>query len=90
MLRGSLVTFRRRCGKANCRCAQGEPHESPALTYFEDGRSKTLTLTSADVASVRAALRRYERAKAALDADAAKGLAALRRRKAAARKAARS
>jgi len=21
------VTFRRRCGKANCRCAQGEPHE---------------------------------------------------------------
>jgi len=60
------------------------------LTYFEDGRSKTLTLSAAEVASVRAALRRYERAKAALDADAAKGLAALRKRKAAARKAAQS
>lgn len=24
MLRGSLVTLRRRCGKPSCRCAEGE------------------------------------------------------------------
>ncbi|MGH9223715.1 MAG: DUF6788 family protein, partial [Acidimicrobiales bacterium] len=36
MLRGSLFTFRRRCGKPNCRCAEGDGHESPALSYTED------------------------------------------------------
>ena len=82
MLRGSLFVMRRRCGKPNCRCAAGEPHESPALAYPKAGRTGTMTLTSAEVASVRAALRRYERAKAALDAQAAKGLAALEQRKA--------
>ena len=29
VLRGTLTTFRRRCGKPSCRCATGEPHESP-------------------------------------------------------------
>jgi hypothetical protein len=49
-----------------------------------------MTLSSADVASVKAALGRYERAKEALDAEAAKGLAALKKRKAATRMAGRS
>ncbi len=31
MVRGTLYTFRRRCGKKNCRRHKGEPHESPAL-----------------------------------------------------------
>ena len=60
MLRGTLTTFRRRCGKPACRCATGEPHESPALPYTEAGRTKTLTLSPAEVAEVRAALARYE------------------------------
>ena len=49
VLRGTLTTFRRRCGKAACRCATGEPHESPALTFTEGGRTKTITLTAAEV-----------------------------------------
>ncbi|MGH9071731.1 MAG: DUF6788 family protein [Acidimicrobiales bacterium] len=90
MLRGNLFVMRRRCGKPNCRCAAGEPHESPALAYPRAGHTGTMTLSAADVASVRAALGRYQRAKAALDAEAARGLAALGRRKAAASRAARS
>jgi hypothetical protein len=39
VLRGTLTTFRRRCGKPTCRCASGEPHESPALLYNEGGRT---------------------------------------------------
>jgi hypothetical protein len=39
MLRGTLTTFRRRCGKPNCRCANGDAHESPALTYTESGQT---------------------------------------------------
>ncbi|MGV1010791.1 MAG: DUF6788 family protein [Dermatophilaceae bacterium] len=78
LLKGSLTTFRRRCGKPTCRCATGEPHESPALRYTEDGRTKTLTLTADEVAQVTAALARYEQAKADLDTQAAEGIAQLR------------
>ena len=83
LLRGTLTTFRRRCGKPSCRCASGEPHESPALTFTENGRSKTMTLTSAEVAEVTEALARYERARKELDSAADAGLAALRSRRAA-------
>ncbi len=82
VLRGSLTTFRRRCGKANCHCASGEPHESPALVYSEGGRTKTLTLAAGEVAEVVAGLARYEGATAELDAAANAGIASLRSRRA--------
>ena len=82
VLRGTLTTFRRRCGKPTCRCAGGEPHESPALTYTEGGRTKTLTLSDAEVAEVTAALARYESARTALDTQADAGIAGLRARRA--------
>lgn len=85
VLRGRLTTFRRRCGTPGCRCAEGAPHESPALTYTEAGRTKTVTLSAEEVAEVQAALERYERAKTDLDARAAADLATLRRRRAASR-----
>jgi hypothetical protein len=78
LLRGTLTTFRRRCGKPTCRCASGEPHESPALTYTEGGRTKTLTLTDAEVETVSAALARYQAAREELDRAADAGMAALR------------
>lgn len=81
VLRGTLTTFRRRCGKPSCRCASGEPHESPALTFTEDGRTKTITLSAAEVDEVAAALSRYEAAKADLDVRADAGLARLRSRR---------
>lgn len=79
LLQGSLTTFRRRCGKPSCRCATGEPHESPALRFTENGRTQTLTLRPAEVAQVTAALARYERARSGLDEQAAEGIARLRR-----------
>jgi hypothetical protein len=85
VLHGTLTTFRRRCGKANCRCATGEAHESPALVYTEEGRTKTLTLSEAEVAEVTAAVARYDSARADLDAEAAAGIAALRARRSARR-----
>jgi hypothetical protein len=77
-----LTTFRRRCGKANCRCAAGELHESPALVFTEGGRTKTLTLTSAEAAEVAPALARYQAARDELERAADAGLAALRARRA--------
>ncbi len=81
VLHGTLTTFRRRCGKPTCRCAGGEPHESPALAYTEGGRTKTLTLSEAEVAEVAAALARYQRARADLEGAAEAGIAALRTRR---------
>lgn len=85
VLPGTVTTFRRRCGKATCRCASGEPHESPALMFTEAGRTKTVTLTADEVAEVAAAVARYQNAKAELEAAAAAGVATLRARRAARR-----
>jgi hypothetical protein len=46
-----MTTFRRRCGKATCRCANGDPYESPALVFTEG-----VTLTADEVAEVAAAV----------------------------------
>lgn len=81
VLRGTLITFRRRCGKATCRCATGDPHESPALSVTEAGRTKTITLSASEVAEVAAALGRYDIARAELEAQAESGLARLRSRR---------
>jgi len=81
VLHGTLTTFRRRCGKPACRCAVGEPHESPALTYTEGGRTKTLTLSAGEVEEVRAAIERYESARKELESAASEGIATLRGRR---------
>jgi len=85
VLRGTVTTFRRRCGKATCRCAKGQPHESPALVFTEAGRTKTVTLTEAEVAEVAAAVARYHDAKAELETAADAGVVELRARRAARR-----
>lgn len=77
LLRGVLFTLRRKCGKPGCRCAAGEPHESPALAYPWGGRTKTMTLTAQDVPGVGAALERYRAARQELDSAADEQVAAL-------------
>lgn len=78
LLRGSLITLRRRCGKPNCRCATGEPHESPALSYSHQGRTKTVTLREDDRELVAAALERYRLAREKLEQEAEAGIETLR------------
>jgi len=73
-----LVTKRRKCGKANCRCAQGLLHESPALSVSVDGRSVTISLDPAQVPAVQASLARYQKARDDLDSQASAGITTLR------------
>lgn len=77
VLPGSLITLRRKCGKPNCRCAAGEPHETPALSYSVAGRTKMLTLRPDEVAAVAAAVARYRKAVNALEVEAQAELADL-------------
>ena len=74
MLRGSLITLKRKCGKPTCHCAKGKPHTSPALSYSFKGKTRILTLRSADIPEVRAALRRYRDALQALQQQAHRGI----------------
>jgi hypothetical protein len=86
VVRGSVVTHRRRCGKPNCRCADGEAvHEATVLSYCERGRTRFVMLPAAEVARVRAAVERYRAAQAKLQADGEAGRAALIARLAAGR-----
>ncbi|MGH8902254.1 MAG: DUF6788 family protein [Egibacteraceae bacterium] len=70
VLPGSLITLRRKCGKANCRCAAGAPHETPALSYSVAGRTKILTLAAEEVPAVAAAVARYRSAVTELETEA--------------------
>lgn len=78
MIRGSVVTHRRRCGKANCRCADGASlHESTVLSYSQAGRTRFVMLPEGEVAAVRAAVARYRGALGELEAVGESGRAAL-------------
>lgn len=78
MLRGSVVTHRRRCGKPNCRCAEGEVlHERVVLSYSEASRTRFLTLPEEVIEAVRLATARYRNERARLEAVGNAGLAQL-------------
>jgi hypothetical protein len=78
MIRGSVVTQRRRCGKPNCHCIDGQSlHESTVLSYSVGGRNRTVMLDPSEIAAVRAAVARYRAALAKLERDGNAGLDAL-------------
>ena len=81
MVRGTVLTHRRRCGKPNCRCADGQAlHESVVLSYSQGSRTKFLMLPATEVAAVRAATERFRAAKARLEEQGNAGLAELQAR----------
>lgn len=86
LLRGSLITLRRRCGKPSCHCARGQPHCSPALSFSSKGKTNILTLTPDLLQQVRLALQQYRRQQLSLERQAEAGLRRLARRLQQARK----
>jgi hypothetical protein len=61
LLPGSLYTLRRRCGKPNCHCADGELHASTVLSYRGHGRPKNVTPAPEQLATVRQLTDEYRR-----------------------------
>jgi hypothetical protein len=81
-----VVVHRRRCGKPNCRCADGQAlHQATVLSYSEHGRTRFVMLPASEVAAVRAAADRYRAAQATLEAQGEVGREALIARLAAGR-----
>ena len=67
MVPGCLYRLRRKCGKPTCRCAQGELHETWALTRSEQGQARLYSVPAEERATLRdrtLQYRRYQRARA--------------------------
>lgn len=85
VLRGSVITLKRKCGRPRCRCAQGDLHETPALSLNVDGKTTIVTLRPEEIPEIKAALARYHEARVRLDQQVRAGVARLRDRREAAR-----
>jgi len=69
MVQGSFYLLRRKCGKPNCRCANGQLHATYVLTRSEQGKDRLYTVPKeqrAQVGKWAAEYRRYQRARAIL------------------------
>jgi hypothetical protein len=59
LIKGSLVVNRRRCGKPQCRCAEGKPHESLAFTFKHHGKSRLVHVPGGLESQARHAAQAY-------------------------------
>jgi hypothetical protein len=67
VIRGTLLVRQRKCGKANCRCAKGEGHESLFLVISENGRTRQLFVPKDWESRVRLWVEDYHRARELLE-----------------------
>lgn len=63
VIRGTLLVRKRKCGKANCHCAEGEGHESLFLVISENGRARQLFVPKDWESRVRLWVEDYHRAR---------------------------
>ena len=61
MVPGSLYLLRRKCGKPNCRCAQGPLHASWVLTRSESGQSRLYSVPQDQRGRLRPLTQEYRR-----------------------------
>lgn len=61
LLRGSLYTLRRRCGKPTCRCARGALHASTVLAYRGQGGPRNLAPAPEQLPALRQLTDDYRR-----------------------------
>jgi hypothetical protein len=61
VIRGTFGTRRRVCGRPNCRCTEGQLHESKYLTASDRGRVRQVHVPAADEVRVAEGVKRYRR-----------------------------
>ncbi len=59
MIRGTFYETLRKCGKENCRCAEGAGHLSCRVTWTENGKPKTKAVPPDDTAWVASMTTNY-------------------------------
>lgn len=68
VLRGTLSERAGTCGKPNCRCAQGELHQSLYLVQSQGGKLRQICVPHAWQARVREAVTDYRKLQALIEA----------------------
>lgn len=67
LIRGTLLTRKRVCGKPRCRCTQGQLHESLYLVVSQGGRTRQLFVPRPWHDRVRQWVARYHQAQELLE-----------------------
>ena len=65
LLPASLYTLRRKCGKPNCRCTQGQLHANLVLSYRGQGRPRNISPPPDQVDALRTMTDEYRRVRKA-------------------------
>ena len=60
LVKGSVYTLRRKCGKPTCACARGALHATVVVSWSEAGRTRLQPLPASRRGDLRAAVRRYQ------------------------------
>lgn len=67
LIRGTLSTRERMCGKQSCKCTRGEKHVGLYLVVSRDGKVRQLFIPQAYEQKVRRWIEEYRRAEELLD-----------------------
>jgi hypothetical protein len=59
LVKGTVYTLRRRCGKPTCHCASGAKHETVVMTASLDGKTRLWTLAEDQISQLRHRTERY-------------------------------
>ncbi len=59
MVKGSVITLARRCGKTGCKCNRGEKHKSKYLSISDGGKTRMIYLKPGMEMKVGEAAERY-------------------------------
>jgi len=65
MVKGSVVTLARQCGKPGCKCTRGEKHTSKYLSISEGGKTRMVYLKAGMEIKIGEAAERYRRFRSA-------------------------
>ena len=61
LVKGSVYTLQRKCGKPSCACARGALHGTLVVSWSEAGRTRLQPLPPGRRGDLRASVRQYQR-----------------------------
>ena len=67
VIRGSLVTMKRFCGKMNCKCVKGFKHEALYISQGVKGKTRMIYVPGSSGKKVRQYVEHYHQIKSFLD-----------------------
>ena len=60
VIKGSVYELKRKCGKAGCKCAQGELHSRMVISASEKGKTSLCVIPHGFLVEIQIKVRRYQ------------------------------